>query len=316
MRQRRYLAYLLRLWLAESAGEPVWRGSLEDPHTGARLGFADLASLFEYLRRQDLETLAQTLAVFAQNAGLPPAQFRADLHTLLTLAGHPHPDAVLAVQAQPVPPLQAPYGPRAQPAGRADWGRAPDVSRFVGRAPELAQLGRWLLQDRRRLLGVFGLGGIGKTFLTRRAALDAAPGFTAVKWVLLQDGPPPDEVLAECIHFFSGYRDTTSFTVTAHHCATTCSKFSRRPVSCANFQAPGCSDASISLRSRAASARASGKMERPCLAFFVCKFLVNGKTLRQLTARSGIRAPDVCDVCERNVEMGGQATITERFGQL
>ena len=208
MRQRRYLAYLLRLWLAESAGEPVWRGSLEDPHTGARLGFADLASLFEYLRRQDLETLAQTLAVFAQNAGLPPAQFRADLHTLLTLAGHPHPDAVLAVQAQPVPPLQAPYGPRAQPAGRADWGRAPDVSRFVGRAPELAQLGRWLLQDRRRLLGVFGLGGIGKTFLTRRAALDAAPGFTAVKWVLLQDGPPPDEVLAECIHFFSGYRDT------------------------------------------------------------------------------------------------------------
>ncbi|MBK7199843.1 pentapeptide repeat-containing protein [Candidatus Amarolinea dominans] len=159
-------------------------------------------------RRQDIETLAQTLAVFAQNAGLPPAQFRADLHTLLTLAGHPHPDAVLAVQAQPVPPLQAPYGPRAQPAGRADWGRAPDVSRFVGRAPELAQLDRWLLQDRRRLLGVFGLGGIGKTFLTRRAALDAAPGFTAVKWVLLQDGPPPDEVLAECIHFFSGYRDT------------------------------------------------------------------------------------------------------------
>ena len=66
-------------------------------------------------RRQDLETLAQTLAVFAQNAGLPPAQFRADLHTLLTLAGHPHPDAVLAVQAQPVPPLQAPYGPARSP---------------------------------------------------------------------------------------------------------------------------------------------------------------------------------------------------------
>jgi len=52
MRQRRYLAYLLRLWLAENAGEPTWRGSLEDPHTGVRLGFADLASLLQYLRRQ------------------------------------------------------------------------------------------------------------------------------------------------------------------------------------------------------------------------------------------------------------------------
>ena len=87
------------------------------------------------------------------NAAIGPAQFRADLHTLLTLAGHPHPDAVLAVQAQPVPPLQAPYGPRAQPAGRADWGRAPDVSRFVGRAPELAQLDRWeeILRQREQL---------------------------------------------------------------------------------------------------------------------------------------------------------------------
>ena len=50
--QRRYVAYLLRLWLSDNAGEPVWRGSLEDPHTGNRLGFADLPSLFEYLRKQ------------------------------------------------------------------------------------------------------------------------------------------------------------------------------------------------------------------------------------------------------------------------
>ena len=52
MRQRRYVSYLLRLWLADNAGKPAWRGSLEDPHTGSRLGFADLSSLFEYLRRQ------------------------------------------------------------------------------------------------------------------------------------------------------------------------------------------------------------------------------------------------------------------------
>jgi len=31
------MAYLLRLWLSDNAGQPVWRGSLEDPHSGAYL---------------------------------------------------------------------------------------------------------------------------------------------------------------------------------------------------------------------------------------------------------------------------------------
>ncbi len=52
VRQRRYLSYLLRLWLANDAGKPAWRSSLEDPNTGSRLGFADLSSLFEYLQRE------------------------------------------------------------------------------------------------------------------------------------------------------------------------------------------------------------------------------------------------------------------------
>jgi hypothetical protein len=46
---RRYLSYLLRLWQASSGGELVWRASLEDPHTGARRGFACLAELIAYL---------------------------------------------------------------------------------------------------------------------------------------------------------------------------------------------------------------------------------------------------------------------------
>jgi hypothetical protein len=48
--QSSYRAYLLRLWLADlevtGAG---WRASLEDPHTGERLGFAGLEQLFAYL---------------------------------------------------------------------------------------------------------------------------------------------------------------------------------------------------------------------------------------------------------------------------
>jgi len=53
-----YYAYLLRLWQVKDApaggnnGEFVWRASLEDPHTGERVGFATLDDLVEYLRHQ------------------------------------------------------------------------------------------------------------------------------------------------------------------------------------------------------------------------------------------------------------------------
>jgi hypothetical protein len=49
---RPYRAYLLRLWQVEGDSRPEWHASLEDPHTGERRGFADLARLFEYLEEQ------------------------------------------------------------------------------------------------------------------------------------------------------------------------------------------------------------------------------------------------------------------------
>jgi hypothetical protein len=59
--QRRYLAYLLRLW-QESGGKwahgdahrdaPLWRASLERPQGGERLGFASLEDLYAYLDAQ------------------------------------------------------------------------------------------------------------------------------------------------------------------------------------------------------------------------------------------------------------------------
>jgi len=49
----RYHAYLLRCW--EERGHdplrpPLWRFSLEEPHTGERHGFADLAQLVAFLQ--------------------------------------------------------------------------------------------------------------------------------------------------------------------------------------------------------------------------------------------------------------------------
>jgi hypothetical protein len=44
-----YLAYMLRLWQAgQSENGPVWRVSIESPHTGERRVFTDLPELFTF----------------------------------------------------------------------------------------------------------------------------------------------------------------------------------------------------------------------------------------------------------------------------
>jgi len=48
--RQRYLAYMLRLWQVDSNGEPIWRASLESPHTSERKGFASLDELLDFLR--------------------------------------------------------------------------------------------------------------------------------------------------------------------------------------------------------------------------------------------------------------------------
>ena len=44
-----YMAFLLRLWRVNTDRGCAWRASLEDPHSGAQRGFADLEALFFYL---------------------------------------------------------------------------------------------------------------------------------------------------------------------------------------------------------------------------------------------------------------------------
>ena len=50
--QQRYFAYMLRLWQVSSDGEPIWRASLESPHSGELCGFANLDLLFAFLEEQ------------------------------------------------------------------------------------------------------------------------------------------------------------------------------------------------------------------------------------------------------------------------
>lgn len=48
--ERRYLAYMVRLWTVHRNGDVVWRASAENAHTGERCAFADLAGLCEFLQ--------------------------------------------------------------------------------------------------------------------------------------------------------------------------------------------------------------------------------------------------------------------------
>jgi WD40 repeat protein/transcriptional regulator with XRE-family HTH domain len=80
-----------------------------------------------------------------------------------------------------------------------DWGEAPDVVTFHGRAQELATLTGWALTDGCPLVALLGMGGIGKTALAVHLARELAPQFDAVYWRSLRNAPPPGEWLAGAI---------------------------------------------------------------------------------------------------------------------
>ena len=60
------------------------------------------------------------------------------------------------------------------PSPQQDWGEAPDVSEFYGRAEELEMLQQWITVDKCRLIALLGMGGIGKTALSVKLAKTVA----------------------------------------------------------------------------------------------------------------------------------------------
>lgn len=87
--------------------------------------------------------------------------------------------------------------------GRQDWGEAPAVDQFHGRISEQQLLSQWLLQEDCRVVGVFGMGGIGKTALVARVAGALAGNFETVFWRTLRNAPPCSEWLADAILFLT-----------------------------------------------------------------------------------------------------------------
>ncbi|AFZ19075.1 WD40 domain-containing protein [Allocoleopsis franciscana] len=99
--------------------------------------------------------------------------------------------------------------PKSKIQNRRDWGDAPDSSLFYGRNEELVTLERWIVQDGCRLIGLFGMGGIGKTSLSVNLAKQIQDEFECVIWRSLRNAPPLQELLADLIQFLAIQQNAT-----------------------------------------------------------------------------------------------------------
>lgn len=84
---------------------------------------------------------------------------------------------------------------------REDWGGAPHIENFYGRENECTELEQWIVNDRCRVVAVLGMGGIGKTALAAKSTEEIKNKFECVFWRSLQNAPPLESILKNCIQF-------------------------------------------------------------------------------------------------------------------
>jgi hypothetical protein len=88
---------------------------------------------------------------------------------------------------------------------QVDWTQFPKQPTCSGRDTELTQLSQWLVTERTCLVGLFGLGGQGKTTLAAQLAWSLAENgpFARILWRSLKNAPPFSTVLQGWLAFLS-----------------------------------------------------------------------------------------------------------------
>ena len=89
-----------------------------------------------------------------------------------------------------------------------DWGEAPNIQTFYGRADDLAKLERWIVGDRCHLLAICGMGGIGKTALAVKLVENIQSQFDYFIWRSLRGAQPTSQLIADLLQFFNDSQST------------------------------------------------------------------------------------------------------------
>jgi len=87
---------------------------------------------------------------------------------------------------------------------KGDWSDAPDTRVAIGRTEELQRILYWIEEEQCRLIGIFGMSGVGKTLLAAQVVHQLHHRFDRIYWAALRDAPPLIQLLRECIQLLSG----------------------------------------------------------------------------------------------------------------
>ncbi len=93
-----------------------------------------------------------------------------------------------------------------------DLNYTPEIYPFYARTEELALLEKWIVQQRCRLVSVYGISGIGKTALAVQLVDRVRQKFDAVLWGSLREEPPLDAIVADAIQCLTNRNDTETVT--------------------------------------------------------------------------------------------------------
>jgi hypothetical protein len=92
-----------------------------------------------------------------------------------------------------------------------DLDEAPDILPFYGRTDELATLEKWIIQERSRLVAIFGMSGIGKTALAVQFVKQIQDKFDYVIWRSLRFSPSLTTLQINLLQFLCQANPDSSF---------------------------------------------------------------------------------------------------------